>query len=286
MFIVWQIPTAVAKNIGTILVSRFFAGATGSVFLTVSAGTISDIWPASEIALPMAVFSVAPFMGPILGPLIGGFLVQYYNWRWCFYIIAIWGGALLVAVVLLVPETLPAQMAIKKARRLRRETGDESYKAIREIEKPSQIQAIKMSCTVPFLLLVREPIVFLLCSWTALLLAIIYLLFEAFPVVFGEIHGLSLSQVGLSYLGLIVGFLLAFASFPIWQHITKKLIAKNGGKTEPEFKLIQSIAGGPLAAIGLYWLAFTSFPSVGIYPPIVAGVPLAAGILFVSCIPL
>src|SRR5438094_10263640 len=34
----------------------------------------------------MAMWGVGVMVGPILGPTLGGWLTEYYNWRWVFYI--------------------------------------------------------------------------------------------------------------------------------------------------------------------------------------------------------
>jgi MFS transporter, DHA2 family, multidrug resistance protein len=34
----------------------------------------------------MAMWRVGVMVGPILGPTLGGWLTEYYNWRWVFYI--------------------------------------------------------------------------------------------------------------------------------------------------------------------------------------------------------
>ena len=34
----------------------------------------------------MAIWGVGVMVGPILGPTLGGWLTEYYNWRWVFYI--------------------------------------------------------------------------------------------------------------------------------------------------------------------------------------------------------
>ena len=41
-FLIWLIPCAVAKNVGTELVSRFIDGFAGSAFLSVAGGTVGD----------------------------------------------------------------------------------------------------------------------------------------------------------------------------------------------------------------------------------------------------
>lgn len=70
------------RNVATLLVLRFFAGAFGSSPLTNAGGVISDVFEANERSIAMGVFSLAPAMGPTLGPFIGGYLGEDEGWRW------------------------------------------------------------------------------------------------------------------------------------------------------------------------------------------------------------
>ncbi|CAF9916807.1 hypothetical protein IMSHALPRED_003299 [Imshaugia aleurites] len=79
-FLIWLIPCAVAKNIGTELVSRFLDGAAGSAFLSVAGGTVGDMFVRDELQAPMMIFTASPFIGPPVGPIIAGFINQYTTW--------------------------------------------------------------------------------------------------------------------------------------------------------------------------------------------------------------
>lgn len=61
LFAVFNIPCALAKNIETLLICRFLAGFFGSSPLTNSGGVISDMFSASERALGISIFALAPF---------------------------------------------------------------------------------------------------------------------------------------------------------------------------------------------------------------------------------
>lgn len=104
-FLIWLIPSAVAQNIQTMIVARFFQGLAGSAFLSVSGGTVSDMFARNQMQAAMAVFTLAPFAGPSMGPLIGGFINSNVSWRWTHYVLLIWAGVLLVTIYLFVPET-------------------------------------------------------------------------------------------------------------------------------------------------------------------------------------
>lgn len=79
-FLIWLIPCAVAKNIGTELVSRFIDGCAGSAFLSVAGGTVGDMFVRDELQAPMMIFTASPFIGPPVGPIIAGFINQYTTW--------------------------------------------------------------------------------------------------------------------------------------------------------------------------------------------------------------
>jgi MFS family permease len=62
-FWIWLIPCAVSSNIQTMLVAHFFGGFAGSAFLSVSGGTIGDMFPPHELSAPMMIFTASPFLG-------------------------------------------------------------------------------------------------------------------------------------------------------------------------------------------------------------------------------
>lgn len=68
-FLIWLIPCAVAQNIQTMIVARFFNGLSGSAFLSVAGGTVGDLFARHELAAPMMLYTASPFVGPEIGPL-------------------------------------------------------------------------------------------------------------------------------------------------------------------------------------------------------------------------
>ena len=79
-FLIWLIPCAVAKNLATELVARFFDGMAGSAFLSVAGGTVGDMFNRNELHAPMMIFTASPFIGPPVGPMIAGFINEYTTW--------------------------------------------------------------------------------------------------------------------------------------------------------------------------------------------------------------
>lgn len=104
-FTIFIIPCAVAKNIETVIVTRFFQGLSGSAFLSVSGGTVGDLFRPEKMHHPMTLFTAAPFLAPSMGPLIGGFINSNVSWRWTHYMLIIWAFLMFLAIFFFVPET-------------------------------------------------------------------------------------------------------------------------------------------------------------------------------------
>ncbi|KAK1251955.1 hypothetical protein MKX07_007434 [Trichoderma sp. CBMAI-0711] len=287
MYVIWLVPSAVARNVATMIVARFFDGLAGSAFLTVSGGTTGDLFAKHELQLPMAVFSIAPFIGPSIGPFLGGFINYFTHWRWTYYVLLIWAGVMWVAIVLLVPETYHPILLRNKARKLRKDTGDDRWMAPSEKSTKTVSRAILVSLQRPFQLLIFEPMCLLLCLFCAILLGILYLFFGAFPLVFSTNHGFKLWQIGLTFLGIGVGMVVAMLTDPVWHRIRLRLMARlereTGvpGASEPEFRLPSAIAGSVLVPAGLFMFAWTTYSSVPWIVPIIGSGLFGMGNLLV-----
>ena len=92
------------------------------------------MWRNEERGVPMAAFSAAPFLGPAIGPLVGGFIADNLGWRWLYWIQLILAGFIYALMVLTVPETYAPTILLKRARKLRAETGDKTYVTEQELD--------------------------------------------------------------------------------------------------------------------------------------------------------
>ncbi|KAH9989424.1 major facilitator superfamily domain-containing protein [Russula vinacea] len=251
LFFVFSFPIAFAPNIGIFLTFRFATGFCGAAFLTVSGGSVSDMFPNKTVGTPMAVYTVSSFLGPEIGLLFSGFINENVNWRWTYYSLIIWSFLQVVALICFVPETYaPVILKWKAERYLRKSGGNKHYYAPLEKMDISLGRSIFVSCYKPFQLL-SDHMIFLINLWCALILGILYLTFEAFPIIFIEKHKFSKQMTG------------------------------NNGDPPPEFRLVMGQIGGILVSISLFSLAFTTYKDVHWIAPIIASVPFGTGIYFV-----
>jgi MFS family permease len=84
---VFSIGTATAKDIQTVMITRFFAGFFGSAPVTNTGGVLGDIWNPKHRGIALVGYAFAVVGGPTLGPIAGGAIVQsYLRWRWTEYV--------------------------------------------------------------------------------------------------------------------------------------------------------------------------------------------------------
>ncbi|KAH7924128.1 MFS general substrate transporter [Leucogyrophana mollusca] len=284
LFFIFTFPVAFAPNIAVFLVFRLITGFCGSAFLSVAGGSVSDMFPNATVANPMAVYTMSPFIGPVAGPsfmVAATFINQNLYWRWTYRVQLCWIFVEAIMLVLFVPETYVPVILKQKASRLRKSTGDSKYYAPLDRREGSLASAVLISCYKPFQLLLFDRMALLLDTWNALLLGILYLAFQAYPIIFETNHGFNVQSTGLSFLGIGIGMIAAICTQPYWNRVFAREAAKFGGDAPPETRLIMGKVGGVLVPVGLFWLAFTTYPHVHWIAPIIASVPFGSGIYFV-----
>ncbi|MCJ1389038.1 hypothetical protein MMC18_001892 [Xylographa bjoerkii] len=291
LYMIFIMASGLAPNIGAQLAFRFLAGLFGSTPLTCAGGSISDLWSPMERVYAFPVFANAAFMGPIFGPVVGGFIGQNANitWRWVEWVTLIISGLVLVLVVLFQPETYAPILLKWKAAHLRSVTGEARYRAEVEIREDTFLRRIRTALYRPFLLTFREPIIMLFALYLTVIYIMLFTFLNGYTFIFTETYGLSQGLTGLAFLGIAIGLCGASLLVPLiyrWaQNDLAKIKAAGGERLPPEFRLWFSMFGAPAIPISMFWMAWTSYPSISLWSPLAASVLFGYGILciFISC---
>ncbi len=85
-FTVTSVLCGAAQNLTQIVLFRLAQGIFGASLVPLSQSVLLDTYPPEKHGSAMAMWGVGVMIGPILGPSLGGWLTEYYNWRWVFYI--------------------------------------------------------------------------------------------------------------------------------------------------------------------------------------------------------
>lgn len=222
--------------------------------------------------------------GPLFAPIISGFCSPTIGWRWSFWIALIYAGATLVPVVFL-PETYAPVLLARRARKIRRSDPSlaSTVVAPSELESTDLKQLATVVLTRPVRMLIFEPIVSCTCAYLALIYAIFYMSFQAFPIIFQELYGLSPGVSGLAYLPIGGGALLAVPVFYGWErwHLRALREGRAWARQEEYRRLPLACVGGPLFFVSLFWLGWSSRQGTSYAVPMLAGLPFGAGFMLV-----
>ncbi|GAB1213578.1 hypothetical protein ATERTT37_002728 [Aspergillus terreus] len=259
------------------LVSSAYSGGMGQIVKDFDCGE-----EASHRGIAISLFAAAPLCGPTIGPIIGGFLGSGAGWRWVEGFLAALAGVIWLCMIVFLPETYAPVLLRRRAAKLSQLTG-QVYCSKLDIER-GQVKLSKTLSTAlsrPWLLMLREPIVLLFCIYMAIIYGTLYMLFAAYPIVFQEARGWSEGIGGLAFLGILVGMVIGVAyTFPDNMHYAKRC-RETTARLPPEVRLPPSIVGGIALPIGLFWFAWTNYPSVHWMASVAAGVPFGFGLVLV-----
>lgn len=295
VFVFLNFAVVYAKSIATLMTFRFITGFVGSPALATGGASMSDIWSPRARDYMIVVWGAFAIAAPVLGPMVGGFASSAKGWTWTIWQL-IWVSAFaLVLLFFLLPETYGPNILYRRARRLRRITkkpfyceADLEFRSITstvciflQTHQFSPVlttvsQEILFEALVrPFHLCFLEPIVIVMNIYISLVYGILYLWFEAFPIVFQDIHGFNSGEGGMAFLGIIVGTLcFAIPGYFCWKYFRQ---SKQVNPT-PESQLPPAIVGSICLPISLFWFGWTgNFDSVHWIVPIMASALFSVG---------
>ncbi|KAG0140958.1 hypothetical protein CROQUDRAFT_725879 [Cronartium quercuum f. sp. fusiforme G11] len=277
------IACALAPNFRILLTFRFLSGLFGAAPLSNAGALIADVLEASQRGIGLGIFSLAPFAGPALGPVVSGTLESAgISWRWVYWISSIIAAISWILLLIGIPETYPPIILKRKALRMRQETGDRRYWASLEKEKSDTMRQLSTGLIKPFKLLFREPMLLVITIYTSFVNGILYLTFEALPMITTGVHHFNYSRSGFAFIPLIIGGLLAHMIYvyyhaPRYQFLCREC---HPYPVPPEERLGPAKLAAILFPISIFWLGWSgNYESVHWSVPLLAVVVLGMVVL-------
>ncbi|CAK7900252.1 major facilitator superfamily multidrug transporter Nag4p [[Candida] anglica] len=278
--IIFIIPCALAKNIATLIVCRLIDGIAFSAPMCLIGGSLADIWEAKDRGAAMAIFSAAPYLGPVMGPIFGGLLCDHApTWRWLYWTFLIISGFFYVVLIVLVPETHHATILRKRVKHLRKLTGDDSYIAVADLKPRTFTQKAEESLLRPFVLL-KELIVFLITIYMAINYGLLYMFFFAYPIIYMEGKGWSASKTGIMFIPIGVGVISSTLVAPMINRDYNKRaqVYRDRGELPPaELRLVPMMYACWTIPAGLFAFAWSSYARLSWAGPCFCGLACGFG---------
>ncbi|KAK9427602.1 major facilitator superfamily domain-containing protein [Lipomyces doorenjongii] len=285
-YFVFNLACGFAKTKKQLLAFRFLSGLGGSAPLAIGGGVLGDTWRAHERGKSLAVYSLAPLLGPAVGPIAGGFIVENSTWRWVFYATSIADAAIQVSGVFFLRETYAPKILYQKCKKLKKQSGNLNLRTEYDDGLHSHSFKLINSAVRPFRLLGTQPIVQVLAIYMAYIYGMLFLVLSTFPTLWTGRYHESSGISSLNYVALGVGFFIgAQFSAPLNDCIFRRLKARNKGQEKPEYRVPLMVPGSMLVPVGLFWYGWSAqMHTHWIVPDIGVGIFAIGNIVAFQCI--
>ncbi|KFY01222.1 hypothetical protein V490_01019 [Pseudogymnoascus sp. VKM F-3557] len=271
-FCLINIGTALATNVPTILVLRFIGGFVGSSPISVGGATLMEIYGPAEIPYAIAFYAVSGILGTLV-------VTRWNTWTAALWLIAGITGFTTIFIFFFMPETLSSNILHRRERRLREQSNiPQSQLPLEPAAKRGFLLDILHQTIDDFKISCMDPVVLFVNIHTMLIYGILYLWFELFPFVFGDIYHFNQTQQALAFFGILAGAVVSVIAYLLWLYfIYQPRVADPEVIVQPEDRLRPGQVGAICIPICLFIFAWTSRENIHWIVPIVGTAFFAPG---------
>ncbi|WYZ46256.1 hypothetical protein EsH8_IX_000481 [Colletotrichum jinshuiense] len=264
LFVIVSIPAPLADNFAGLMVLRFLQGLFGSPCLASGAASLGDMYSLLNLPYALVAWVSAAYCGPALGPLLSGYSVPAMGWRWSLWEI-LWAAApIFLVMFLFLPETSTPNILLRRAKRLRKLTGNDRFMSQSEIDQRNlKTSAVVIDALIkPLEITVKDPAILFVQLYTAIIYGIYYSFFEVFPLVYPVYYNMTVGQIGLVFLCILVACLIGVAMYVSYLAFYMVPRIRKFGFPVQENRLIPALPASFGPTIGLFIFAWTASPSI------------------------
>ncbi|KZT02454.1 MFS polyamine transporter [Laetiporus sulphureus 93-53] len=258
-YLVWNLGCGFAQNKGQLIAFRFMAGLGGSAPLATGGAVLGDLWKPEQRGQAIAIYSLAPLLGPAIGPVAGGWIAERSTWRWVFWSTSIAAAVIQGFGLIFLKETFAPLLLDRKAKLIRAKMDAEKggvrpVKTIYQMNSKNQTfgEFVQKALVRPFVLFAQEPIIQLFGLYLAFIYGVIYLTLTTIPGIFTNVYHEDAGIGSLNYIALGIGlFATSQVNARLLDKIYIRLKKRNNGIGRPEFRLPTVFPGVILIPLGL-----------------------------------
>lgn len=281
-FTAFTLGCALSPTYAAFVVFRLLCGIFGSCPISVLGGICADLFhdPIAR-GRAMSLFMGTTIVGPIVGPLVSGF-ISVITWRWSFWLGLIFAGVTWVLFIFM-SETYGPIILYKRARKLRKQTGNPMIRAPIELNEKTPGYIITVVLYRPIKMFVSEAIVLSACVYTGFVYAIFYIFLQSYPIIYQRIYGFNAGEEGLAFIPIGIGSTCSVGVFLAWDAFHRRARARDApwARREESHRLPLACVAGPCIVIGLFWTGWTARRNIHWIVPMVAGIPFGLGYLLI-----
>ncbi|KAL7955141.1 major facilitator superfamily domain-containing protein [Trichoderma compactum] len=256
VFFALSFPAATINSFGGLLAVRFFAGFFGSVGIAIGGASIQNVFTLIYFPYGLGWWVLSFWAGPAIGPTFAGFAAMEKGWRWPLWEVVWICAVMAIFLLALTPETSAPNILLRRAKRLRKLTGDARLQSQSEIDQRA-----------------HDPSIFFDNLYAALTYAIYFTFFEVFPLVFPPFYGFNLGETDLAFLACEVGSILALILYFAYLHFYMIPDNIKNGFREASIHWIVPLFGVTMFVLGQYMVIQGLFMYVPVsYPQYAASI--------------
>nr|POF18656.1 efflux pump bik6 [Quercus suber] len=259
---VFSFATATAKDIQTVLITRFFTGFFGCASITCTGGVFVDLWDASHRGHAIVGYTLAVTYIPVTG---------------------IFQAVIFVLIALTAEESYVPILLSAKAKHLRRETGEWALHAAAD-ETDTHISDLAIKFGLRPIQMLATPICLFTIIYASFIYGLYYASLASFPIIYQETRGWNDLVGALPFLAAGLGILVG-AALNIWnQKYYMRAYTANNFANVPEARLPPMMIASIVLPAGLFIMGWTSSPEIPWIAPVVGTFMMGFGfyVIFTS----
>ncbi|KAF2022559.1 MFS general substrate transporter [Setomelanomma holmii] len=260
LFVIISQPTAFVDDVHGFMVLRFLQGLFGSPCIATTSASLGDTANLLHLSYLIMGLEIAGFIGPALGPITAGFAIVVTGCHWFMWELSWASGPSFIIFLLFLPETSTPTVLYRRADRLRNLTGNPNIKSesetVQSIPSPSQLTYDAL--VIPWKISTLDPAILLISMYTGLVYAVFYLFSEVCPLVFVDIYGMNLGQIGLVFLSVTIGVTMAGIFLFCFLHFYVNHRMRVKGFEGPEQWLLPAVVASFVIPVGLFIFGWCS----------------------------
>jgi MFS transporter, DHA1 family, multidrug resistance protein len=250
-----QIPFALAPDVPVLLVARFLQGALGSAVLSVGTGMFAEVYEPVQRGVAVSASACSMNMASAIAPIACSGIVERHGWRWIGWTTMIMAAFIGLSGPFVLHETSPRIILLRKARRLRKSSGNEGLKTKYADDKVDFAILLQKYLLRPLKIFWTEPILVILTIYLTFVYGTLYLSYQMFPISFRQRGWLPVSS-NLPFAAVALGILAAWVLFSIFTLTWYRQKRTRQGST-PEDRLPPMILGGAMLPGALLWFGWS-----------------------------